>query len=62
MRGKCDTQLQLLEAWREEMNSKLPDRVQDVSEIDDSIWQYVLKKIDPWSAPGRDGIQGFWWR
>ena len=33
-----------------------------VEPIDGSIWGTVVKKLNSWKAPGRDGICGFWGR
>ena len=57
--GSCE--VEQMKAWKEEIEGKEID-VETIEDIDDEIWQMVLKKSKWWKAPGRDLIQGFWWK
>ena len=30
--------------------------------IDEGIWGTVVRKLNSWKGPGRDGFCGFWWK
>ena len=58
--GEWDPQDPNLVNWTLEMSDELMLSV--VEPIDGSIWGQVVKKLNSWKAPGRDGICGFWWK
>ena len=55
--GEWDPQDPDLVNWTLEMSDELTPSM--VEPIDGSIWGKVVKKLNSWKAPGRDGICGF---
>ena len=58
--GDWDPQDPDLVDWDLAMSDEPRPRV--VEPIDGSVWGTVVKKLNSWKAPGRDGICGFWWK
>ena len=58
--GVWDPQDPDLVDWARGMSDE--PRPSVVEPIDGSVWPKVVKKLNSWKAPGRDGICGFWWK
>ena len=58
--GEWDPQDPDLVDWALGMSDEpMPE---DVELVDGTVWGKVVKKLNSWKAPGRDGICGYWWK
>jgi len=57
--GQCNKHQESVQRWRTSM-TEVPRTPSPGFDLD--LWQRILRKVQAWKAPGRDGIHGFWWK
>ena len=57
--GSCDLSDAAIAQWKGEMDGLPEPRWEEPAS---AVWRCALKKMKSWKAPGRDGIQAYWWK